>query len=179
MKAVKGGSKGKVTLQQWTCGDFIFITRSIANHRVCTDEEDTNSQIAQQDQVLQLENGRGLVSIHKVFASPKTLTKRALSDHIILFWAQAYAHLTSLVRAHLFKSWQHCKEIGGLLFWLPANHVSLWIILQMTKKKNKHVEVISEDHLKSLLGLLFVNILPGPRGKIHGIVVSFSFGKDL
>lgn len=52
-----------------------LLVRAITNHRVCTDDENTNSQIVQQDQVLQLENGRGLVSIHKVFASPKTLTK--------------------------------------------------------------------------------------------------------
>lgn len=45
----------------------------MTNHRVYTDEEDTNSQIVQPDQVLLLENGRGLVSTHKVFANPKIL----------------------------------------------------------------------------------------------------------
>lgn len=51
-----------------------LLVRTMTNHGVCTDEEDTNSQIVQQDQVLLLENGRGLVSIHKAFASPKILT---------------------------------------------------------------------------------------------------------
>lgn len=53
----------------------LLLVRAMTNHRACTDEEDTNSQTVKHDQVLRLENGRGLVAIHKTFASPKTLIK--------------------------------------------------------------------------------------------------------